>query len=53
MAYEKATFRGNPFIAGTETYKLLSGKKLSTFPPEQSKYFADLCVKIEKILMGR
>ena len=53
MAYEKATFRGNPFIAGTETYKLLSGKKLSTFPPDQSKYFADLCVKIEKILMGR
>ncbi|MDA8124708.1 MAG: extracellular solute-binding protein [Deltaproteobacteria bacterium] len=53
MAYESATFRGNPFIAGTETHKVLTGKKLATFAPDQSKYFADLVVKIEKSLMGR
>jgi iron(III) transport system substrate-binding protein len=52
-AYEQATFRGNPFIPGTDTHKVLSGKKLATFAPDQSKYFADLVVRIEKILMGR
>lgn len=52
-AYENATNRGNPWISGTETYKLLQGKKLSTFTPEQSQYFGIISKKIEKILMNR
>ncbi len=52
-AYERATFRGNPWIEGTEAHKLLSGKKLSSFAPEQSKDFADIAKKLERILVAR
>jgi iron(III) transport system substrate-binding protein len=52
-AYERATYSGNPWITGTETYKVLNGKKLSSFKPEQTQYFADLVVRIEKIITGR
>jgi len=50
-AYEKATNRGNPWIEGTEASKLLHGKNLSTFSPEQSQEFTDISKKIEKILL--
>jgi iron(III) transport system substrate-binding protein len=51
-AYERATYRGNPWIEGTETYRLLSGKKLSTFTPQQNKEFADISKKLDDILVG-
>jgi iron(III) transport system substrate-binding protein len=52
-AYERATYRGNPWITGTEAYKLLRGKKLSSFTAEQSKDFADISKKLERILVSR
>lgn len=52
-AYESATNRGNPWIEGTEANKLLHGKNLSTFSPEQSQEFTDISKKIEKILLTR
>jgi iron(III) transport system substrate-binding protein len=52
-AYERATNRGNPWIAGTEANKLLSGKNLSTFSSEQNEDFADISKKLEKILLTR
>jgi iron(III) transport system substrate-binding protein len=52
-AYERATDRGNPWIAGTEANKLLSGKNLSTFRPEQSEDFSSISKKLEKILLTR
>lgn len=52
-AYESATNRGNPWIEGTDTYKLLVGKNLSTFSPEQSQEFTDISKKLEKILLTR
>lgn len=52
-AYERATYRGNPWITGTGAYKLLLGKKLSSFTPEQSKDFAEISKKLERILVSR
>jgi len=52
-AYERATFRGNPWIEGTDTHKLIMGKKLCSFTPEQSQVFADISKKLERIFIGR
>lgn len=51
--YERATNRGNPWIEGTEAHKLLVGKNLASFRPEQSEEFADISKKLEKILLTR
>lgn len=53
IAYESATGRGTVLIKGTETYKLLSGKKLSYFTPEQVEDFGRISKELEEILMGR
>jgi len=52
-AYEDATNRGNPWIAGTKTYDILQGKELSTYSPEQSGELKNMINKIEKILIKK
>jgi len=52
-AYESASGRGTPLIKGTKTQKMLSGKRLSSFTPENLKDFARIQKEIENILMGR
>jgi iron(III) transport system substrate-binding protein len=57
ITFEKMTKRGNFFVAGTETSKLLKDRKLSYFPVEQSiaqaKKLNALEVEFSRKLAGR
>ena len=57
ITFEKMTKRGNYFVAGTETSKLLKDRKLSYFSPEQSiaqaKKLNALEVEFSRKLAGR
>jgi len=37
LAYETATWRGNPLVPSTQTAKLIKGRDIAEFPPEQSE----------------
>lgn len=50
LAYEQATGRGNPFLEFTETAKYLAGRKLSTFPPEETATLQELVSKYTEML---
>lgn len=49
-AYEDATDRGNPLIAGTKTGQLLAGRKLAQFLPDQAEDEARLLERFNKLL---
>jgi iron(III) transport system substrate-binding protein len=57
LAYEKVAKRGNPFIAETETSKMLKGRKISMFDTktevEKAKWYNDLEAKFGRMLQGR
>jgi iron(III) transport system substrate-binding protein len=57
LAYEKVAKRGNPFIAETETSKMLKGRKLSMFDAEtevaKATWYNDLEAKFGRMLQGR
>jgi iron(III) transport system substrate-binding protein len=36
LAYEAATFRGNPLIPATKTAKLIKGRDIAEYPPDKS-----------------
>jgi iron(III) transport system substrate-binding protein len=49
-AYEDATDRGNPAIAGTRTQAMLKGHTIAVFPIEQSAHEAELIAKFNKLI---
>lgn len=49
-AYEDATDRGNPLIAGTKTEALLRGRTISQFPPDKSKEAAEIVARFNTLL---
>lgn len=57
LAYEKVAKRGNPFIAETETSKMLKGRKLAMFDVDtevaKAKWYNDLEAKFGRMLQGR
>ena len=57
LAYEKVAKRGNPFIASTETAKLIKGKKLAYFGAkaevERAAWFNAFEARISRMLAGR
>ena len=50
LAYEKATERGNPYLAFTESAQFLKGRKLSTFPPQETEKLQALVAKYTGLL---
>ena len=50
LAYEDATARGNPQVAGTKTAQLLQGRKIAEWPPEKSEQLGVLNEQYNKIL---
>lgn len=50
VAYEKATARGNPLLEDTQTYKLLEGRDIVEWPPEQSDTLARVNERFNEIL---
>ena len=52
-AYEDATDRGNPFIAGTKTNTLLKGHTISQFTVEQAAQEAAVVQRINKMIESR
>ena len=52
-AYEDATDRGNPFIAGTKTNALLKGHPISQFTVEQAAQEAAVVQRINKLIESR
>lgn len=50
LAYEKATERGNPYLAFTESAQFLKGRKLSTFPPQETDKLQALVAKYTGML---
>jgi ABC-type Fe3+ transport system substrate-binding protein len=50
LAYEAATFRGNPLIPATKTAQLIKGKKLVEYPPDQSETLGKVNDDFNKIL---
>ena len=51
-AYEAATGRGNPFVQGSQTQKLIGGRKLSEFPVDETAAYVAVQTKYNKILAG-
>ena len=51
-AYETATGRGNPFVEGSETQKLIGTRKLAEFPLDETPNYIALQTKYNKILAG-
>ena len=49
--YEHATHRGNPWIAGTETYEIIRGKELTAYSPEQNEEFKNMLKEIDNIIL--
>jgi ABC-type Fe3+ transport system substrate-binding protein len=50
LAYENATGRGNPLAPKTKTAQLISGKKVSEWPPEKSDQLGALNEHYNRIL---
>ncbi len=50
LAYEKATERGNPYLPFTESAQFLKGRKLSTFPPQDTDKLQALVAKYTAML---
>ena len=50
LAYEKATERGNPYLAFTESAQFLKGRKLSTFAPQDTEKLQALITKYTGML---
>lgn len=52
-AYESATNRGNPYVKGTKSAGLVSGKKLSEYPLSELDTYVKLQAELNKILSAR
>ena len=52
-AYEEATGRGNPYVAGTKTQKLVEGRKLSEYPIAEMATYVRLQTDFNKMLSSR
>ena len=50
LAYEAATFRGNPLIPATKTAQLIKGRRIVEYPPEQSDTLGKVNDNFNKIL---
>jgi len=50
LAYETATARGNPYLAFTKSAQFLEGRKLSTFPPQETDKLQALVAKYTGVL---
>lgn len=50
LAYEQATERGNPYLDFTASAQFLKGRKLSTFPPQETDRLQALVAKYTGVL---
>lgn len=57
LAYERVAERGNPFLAATQTAKLLAGKSIAMYDPkvavEKAEWLKELEEKYGRMLQGR
>jgi ABC-type Fe3+ transport system substrate-binding protein len=50
LAYEAATSRGNPLVPSTKTAKLIKGRDISEYPPQQSDTLGKVNDEMNKML---
>ena len=49
-AYEEATDRGNHLIPGTATQKLLAGRTIAEYPPNETPVYSEFAKKYDEML---